>query len=236
MVVHPRVATISRSVRLPAECTCPTAGTAISAARSRNSSTRMGTAMPSSGLRSTDRRHQDQSQDVDVAARVVTVNDGLNIVAPDLTVIIPTRNERDNVEPLLERLTAALGATAAEILFVDDSDDDTPDEIARVGRPLTTSVRLLHRGPDEREGGLSTAVVSGMRAARAPWALVMDAALQPPPEIDPQLFGTARRLPVDLVVGSRYAGHGSSTGLDGGARRGSSRFATRVAKVAFPRR
>jgi len=166
----------------------------------------------------------------------VTVNDDLNFVAPDLTVIIPTRNERANVEPLLERLTAALGATPAEILFVDDSDDDTADEIIRVGRTLRTSVRLLYRSPEQREGGLSTAVVSGLRAARAPWALVMDADLQHPPETVPQLLATARRLSVDLVVASRYAGHGSSTGLDGSTRRNSSRFATRVAKAAFPRR
>ena len=164
------------------------------------------------------------------------MNDDLNIVAPDLTVIIPTRNERANVEPLLERLTAALGATPAEILFVDDSDDDTADEIIRVGRTLHTAVRLLYRSPDQREGGLSTAVVSGLRAARAPWALVMDADLQHPPETVPELFATARRRPVDLVVASRYAGHGCSDGLDGGTRRNSSRFATRVAKAAFPRR
>jgi dolichol-phosphate mannosyltransferase len=166
----------------------------------------------------------------------VTVNDELNIVLPELTVIIPTRNERDNVEPLLERLTVALAGTAAEIIFVDDSDDDTAEEIARVGRRQRMAVRLLHRAPDQRAGGLSTAVVSGMRSARAPWALVMDGDLQHPPEILPQLFGTARRQSVDLVVASRYAGQGSSGGLDGNTRKGSSRFATRVAKVAFPRR
>jgi dolichol-phosphate mannosyltransferase len=167
---------------------------------------------------------------------MVTVNLDLKIVAPELTVIIPTRNESENIRPLLERLGAALAGTAAEILFVDDSDDETPAEVARVGRHMHLPVRLLQRPSGQRDGGLSTAVVSGMRAARAPWALVMDADLQHPPEVVPQLFGTARRQPVDLVVASRYAGHGSSGGLDGGARKGSSRFATRVAKVAFPRR
>lgn len=168
--------------------------------------------------------------------QIITVNDDLNIVWPELTVIIPTRNERENVEPLLDRLSAALAGTAAEIIIVDDSDDETPEEVARVGRRLDLPVRLLRRAPGQRAGGLSTAVVSGMRAARGAWALVMDGDLQHPPEIVPQLFATARRQAVDLVVASRYAGHGSSTGLDGSARKGSSRFATRVAKVAFPRR
>jgi dolichol-phosphate mannosyltransferase len=167
---------------------------------------------------------------------VTTANPDLNLVAPELTVIIPTRNEADNIGPLLERVTAALAGTPAEILFVDDSDDGTAAEVERLGRNLPVAVRVLQRSPDQREGGLSTAVVSGMRLARAPWALVMDADLQHPPEIIPQLFRTASRQSVDLVVASRYAGHGSSGGLDGSARRGSSRFATRVAKLAFPRR
>src|SRR3954452_1558210 len=179
---------------------------------------------------------RNSSQTVNLLSQIVTVNDELNFVAPDLTVIIPTRNEQENIEPLLEGLITSLAGTAAEILFVDDSDDETPLEIARVGKDLRTPVRLLRRDPDQRTGGLSTAVVCGIRAARAPWAIVMDGDLQHPPEVVPQLFATARHQPVDLVVASRYAGHGASTGLDGSARRGSSRFATRVAKAAFPRR
>jgi putative flippase GtrA len=186
------------------------------------------------GLRSNLRRAR--AQDAHREPQAITVNEQLNFVSPELTVIIPTRNEVDNIVPLLDRLSDALAGTPAEILFVDDSDDETAEKIAAVGRDLNLPVRLLRRAQSERAGGLSTAVVSGMRAARAPWALVMDGDLQHPPEVVPQLFATARRQPVDLVVASRYAGHGSSTGLDGGARRGSSRFATRVAKVAFPRR
>ena len=156
--------------------------------------------------------------------------------APKLSVIIPTRNETRNIEPLLDQLRIALGAIPAEIIFVDDSDDDTAEEIDRVGRMMHLPVRLLQRGPDQRVGGLGTAVVSGMKAASAPWALVMDADLQHPPEVVPQLFATAIRQNVDLVVASRYAGHGSSGGLDGSGRRNSSRVATRIAKAAFPRR
>jgi dolichol-phosphate mannosyltransferase len=194
----------------------------------------MDTALSFYGLRPPDLRNQDVV--VDLESQIVTVNGDLNIVSPELTVIVPTRNERANVAPLLGRLGAVLAGTAAEIIVIDDSDDGTGGEVARVGRGMSMSVRLLERRPEQRAGGLSTAVVSGMKAARAPWALVMDADLQHPPEVLPQLFATARRQAVDLVVASRYAGHGSSGGLDGSTRRGSSRFATRVAKVAFPRR
>jgi dolichol-phosphate mannosyltransferase len=169
-------------------------------------------------------------------SEIVAANPDLNHVRPDLTVIIPTRDETENIEPLLDRLLPALAPAAVEVLFVDDSDDDTVAEICRVGRDLEVPVRVLHREPGQRDGGLSTAVIAGMKAARGRWALVMDADLQHPPEIAPQLFLTARRQQVDLVVASRYAGHGNSAGLDGGTRRGSSKFATRITKLAFPRR
>src|SRR5215213_6135892 len=171
-----------------------------------------------------------------VPAPVVTVNPELNFARPDLSVIIPTRNEAENIGPLLGRLLPALSGAAVEIIFVDDSDDDTVAEVTRVGADVRVPVRILHRPVDQRDGGLSTAVIGGMKAARGDWALVMDADLQHPPEVAPRLFETGRRQGVDLVVASRYAGHGSSAGLDNGRRKGNSRFATRVAKAFFPRR
>jgi dolichol-phosphate mannosyltransferase len=187
------------------------------------------------GLRAGIRRNEE----TDVSSTlpgVVTVNETPDDAEPKLSLVIPTRNESKNIAPLLDQLRIALGTIPAEIIFVDDSDDDTPEEIDRVGRKMRLPVRLLQRGPDQRAGGLGTAVVSGMKAASAPWALVMDADLQHPPEVVPQLFATALRQGVDLVVASRYAGHGSSGGLEGAGRKNTSRFATRIAKLTFPRR
>src|SRR5688500_3666000 len=189
---------------------------------------KLGTALSFNSLRPNDQGPRIDEQIVNAELQIVTANEQLNIVPPQLCVIIPTRNEADNVEPLLGRLVAALAGIPAEIIFVDDSDDDTPERVLDEGRGLDLPVRLIRREPGQRSGGLSTAVVSGMQAARAPWVLVMDADLQHPPEVVTQLFAPARRQPVDLVVASRYAGHGSSTGLDGGTRRGSSRLATRI--------
>src|SRR4051812_20589689 len=97
---------------------------------------------------------------------------------PSVSVVVPTRNERDNIEPLLLRLHAALEGTTAEVIFVDDSDDDTPETVGRMSRHYrgtTTTVSLLHRPSEERAGGLSGAVMDGFRAARARWVVVMDA-------------------------------------------------------------
>jgi putative flippase GtrA len=154
-----------------------------------------------------------------------------------LTVIVPTRNEAANVPVLLQRLGAAVADMSAEIIVVDDSDDTTPDMVASHGPSCPVPVRLLHRAPGARKGGLSGAVVAGARHGRGDWVLVMDADLQHPPEVAAMLASTAMRHDVDVVVGTRYAGVGSSAdGLAGVARTATSSSATRLAKSAFPRR
>src|SRR6185312_5327683 len=82
------------------------------------------------------------------------------------TVIVPTRNEAGNVETLLRRLKAGIGDAAAEVLFVDDSDDSTPQAIESAARTVGLPVRLLHRPAGRRQGGLSSAVTAGLRHAR----------------------------------------------------------------------
>src|SRR5690242_17750625 len=77
-----------------------------------------------------------------------------------LSVVVPTRNEAGNVASLVERLQRALDGVAAEICFVDDSDDDTPALLERLERETGGAVRCLFRHGPERAGGLSTAVVA----------------------------------------------------------------------------
>src|SRR4051812_5206035 len=90
--------------------------------------------------------------------------------APWMTVIVPTRNEAGNIEPLLERLAAGCGEVPLEVLFVDDSTDGTPEEIRALARSSGLAVRLLHRVEAARSGGLSGAVIAGLRQARGAWA------------------------------------------------------------------
>src|SRR5690349_22416261 len=97
------------------------------------------------------------------------VLDGVVQNTPDVTIVVPTRDEAENIGPLLDRLTAAAGSRSFEVLFVDDSDDDTPVEVHERGIRSRTPVRLLHRQPGERHGGLGGAVVAGMREARGGW-------------------------------------------------------------------
>src|ERR1700704_6644304 len=81
------------------------------------------------------------------------------------TVVVPTRNEQDGVGVLLERLAESLVDVRAEVLFVDDSNDGTPEAIRESARPAGLPVRLLHRPAGSRRGGLAGAVVAGLKAA-----------------------------------------------------------------------
>ncbi|MEU0400123.1 glycosyltransferase family 2 protein [Streptomyces sp. NPDC006197] len=159
------------------------------------------------------------------------------LVRPRLTLVIPTRNERESVPLLLRALEPAFGGLPVEILFVDDSDDDTPATAARHAPDCRLPVRMIHREGGAREGGLAGAVLAGARRARGEWALVMDADLQHPPEAAAALARTALGHGVDIVVGTRYAGSGSTgDGLDGPVRRLVSRGSTLLTKAVFPRR
>ncbi|BEL08772.1 hypothetical protein Q0Z83_069630 [Actinoplanes sichuanensis] len=153
---------------------------------------------------------------------------------PAVTVVVPTRNEADNVRPLVEQLRDALGATPGEIVFVDDSDDHTPAVITALSESDPDGVRLLHRPKDERTGGLGGAVTAGLAAARAPWVVVMDGDLQHPPTTVPELLAAGQVDQADAVVASRYRTRGRVTGLGGAFRRVVSRASGTLAKLFFP--
>ncbi|MFE4534114.1 glycosyltransferase [Streptomyces scopuliridis] len=150
-----------------------------------------------------------------------------------VTVIIPTFNESANVRELLRQLTDAVPARLpCEVLFVDDSTDDTPEVIASAAQDCPFPVSVIHR--ERPEGGLGGAVVEGLKAAGSDWIVVMDADLQHPPALVPDLVAAGERASADLVVASRYADGGSRAGLAGGYRVAVSRAATWLTKGIFP--
>ena len=124
----------------------------------------------------------------------------INIAAPaaeittGVAVIVPTRHERGNIEGLVERLEAAFPDGAAHVVFVDDSDDDTSNEIERVAHRSRSTVEVIHRRAGERDGGLGGAVLRGLHATPSRWVVVMDGDLQHPPEVAPELVAHGRAL------------------------------------------
>lgn len=155
-------------------------------------------------------------------------------VGTAITVIVPTFNERDNVAELVTRVSTALGGREAEILFVDDSTDDTAAEVERVAAGAVLPVRVIHRS--ENTGGLGGAVMRGLASAAGDVCIVMDGDLQHPPELIPALVSRFEQGDVDVVAASRYVGGGDSRGLGTAVRFGISRAATWITKAMFPRR
>jgi dolichol-phosphate mannosyltransferase len=146
---------------------------------------------------------------------------------PEVSVIVPTINESENLPELLRRITAALGSTPFEVLIVDDnSKDATPAVCTQLAQqyPLKLMVRT------KPANGLSGAVLHGMSAARGTYLCVMDADLQHPPEKLPELLAMLRSGEADFVLGSRYMPGGSTETEWGMFRKFNSRFATFLAR------
>jgi dolichol-phosphate mannosyltransferase len=153
----------------------------------------------------------------------------------DLTVVVPTRNERDNVAPLLRRLESVRPDIRLAVLFIDDSSDGTEDVIHDQATWCSRAVSVIHRPEGERSGGLGGAVKSGLLAARSDLVCVMDADLQHPPELVGALLDQHRSSNADLVVASRYCDQGD-VGDFSASRVALSRGSAIAAKAMFPRR
>lgn len=151
-----------------------------------------------------------------------------------LTLVVPTRNEAGNVEPLVRELQESLSGIDYRVVFVDDSTDETPG-IIRALAEEDERITLIHREGGEREGGLSTAVTTGIEqvSGASEYTCVMDADLQHPPEKVREMLEIARDSNADVVVASRYARGGDYSGLSGPLRRAVSVGSKYLAQVVF---
>ncbi len=154
----------------------------------------------------------------------------------DVTVIVPTRDEEATIDELVERIRRTLGPAGYryEILFVDDSDDRTPEAIAWHEEHGPT-VRLVHRRPGTRAAGPAGALCAGFAAARGRVALCIDADLQHPPELLAPMARVLLDGSGDVVVGTRYLAGGADTGMDSRRRRCAAAAARDLTRLALPR-
>jgi dolichol-phosphate mannosyltransferase len=143
-----------------------------------------------------------------------------------VSVVVPTLNEAENVEPLVRQIVAAAPG-CREIIIVDDGSTDGTQERVRA---LTVEfpVQLLVR--EQPTLGLSGAVIAGARAAAGEIVVVMDADLSHPPAEIPQLLAPLAEGRADMVIGSRYVRGGTTPGWPL-SRRAMSRLA---AAAAYP--
>jgi len=145
-----------------------------------------------------------------------------------LSIIVPTYNEAENIHPLVERINKAIdGSMPYEIIIVDD---DSPDGTAGAVKKMQAKhpVNLISR----KERGLATAVLVGFKKAGGDWFVVMDADLQHPPEILPELMKS--KSEAGIVVGSRYCRGGRINGWNW-RRRLTSHIARLMAWLVVPK-
>ena len=133
-----------------------------------------------------------------------------NVIKPaELSIVVPTYNERDRLGDLSEAMFQAFTAENldGELVIVDDNSPDgtgrLADELAAIHR-----ITVIHRAG---KLGLGTAVVEGFAAASAPVVGVIDADLSHPPRMLPRMLATMRREEADMVIGSRYIPGGGTS-------------------------
>lgn len=153
---------------------------------------------------------------------------------PQLCVIVPTKNEAGNVHMLLTRLEGATRGISTQVIFVDDSTDNTAEVIKEICSLYPLGARVIVRPPDRRTDGLGGAVLEGLKAARATWVCVMDGDLQHPPELIPQLLEHAETAGADMVLASRRSVRSKNKGLNP-ARVLISKSLDILARIMFPK-
>lgn len=129
---------------------------------------------------------------------------------PELSVIVPTYNERENIPLLVHRLRTVLASVNWEVVFVDD---DSPDGTAGAVRQIARSdrrVRLVHR---VGRRGLSSACIEGMLSTASPFVAVMDADLQHDETILPAMLDKLDHEALDIVIATRNSAGGSMGGF-----------------------
>jgi dolichol-phosphate mannosyltransferase len=141
---------------------------------------------------------------------------------PALSVVVPVFNEQDNVGPLVGEIVAALrGRVPFEIVYVDDHSRDGTLAVLRRLKAEVPELRVLHH---VSQSGQSTAVRTGVRAARAPWIATLDGDGQNDPADIPKLLAQRDGAPAEVRL---FAGWRVNR-QDTGSKRWASKWANAI--------
>lgn len=141
---------------------------------------------------------------------------------PDLSVVVPVHNERDNIVPLLTEIVTALrGKVDFEIVYVDDLSRDDTLAVLTAAKTQFPELRVLRH---VTQSGQSTALRTGIKAARGAWIATLDGDGQNDPADIPKLIAMRDGSPsaIKLFAGWRV------NRQDSGSKRWASRWANRI--------
>ncbi len=149
---------------------------------------------------------------------------------PELSIIVPTFNERENIGRLVDLLEACLVGVRWELIVVDDDSPDNTADLVRGLARVNAHIRCVQR---IGRRGLSSACLEGMLASSAPFLAVMDGDLQHDERLLPEMLRQLKEGSYDLVIGSRYMA-GGSIGQWDEMRAKTSRWATSMSRPWVP--
>ena len=127
--------------------------------------------------------------------------------APLLSLVVPTYNEAENIEPFLRRIRGLLDPVLGSRYEVIVMDDNSPDETWKVAAGIQEGYPQLVVLRREQERGLSSAVVRGWQVAGGDILATINADFQHPPELLPKMLELVRAA--DLVLATRLGVAGS---------------------------
>ncbi|MEZ5890479.1 MAG: glycosyltransferase family 2 protein [Xanthobacteraceae bacterium] len=146
--------------------------------------------------------------------------------APEITIVVPTLNERANIPILVARLQRLLAGIHWEVVFVDDNSTDGTAAVARTIGEADSRVRCIRR---IGRRGLAGALLEGMLASQARYVAALDADLQHDESLLVAMVERLRQGDVDLVVASRYMDGKATAGFNPHRAR-ASRWSSMVAR------
>jgi len=140
---------------------------------------------------------------------------------PQLSVVVPVHNERDNVLPLIAEILAALrGVCEFEIVYVDDLSRDDTLAVLSGAKATTPQLRVVRH---LAQSGQSTAIRTGVKAARGEWIATLDGDGQNDPADIPKLLALRDGAPADVKLFAGWRVHRQDSG--------SKRYASRIANA-----
>jgi dolichol-phosphate mannosyltransferase len=132
---------------------------------------------------------------------------------PELSIIVPTYNERANLAPLIDCLAAAMKDIDYEVVIVDDDSPDYTSALARSLAQRNSRVRVIQR---IGRRGLSSAAVEGLLSTSSPYLALIDGDLQHDEKILAHMLAKLKQEDLDIVVGTRNGTGGSMGDFSGG--------------------
>ena len=131
-------------------------------------------------------------------------------MSTDLTIIIPTYNECQNILPVIKAIETALTGNSWQLLFVDDNSPDGTAELIEDISKKKNNIKYIKRIGRK---GRTSACIEGMVSTSTPYMCIMDADLQHDEKLLPEMLTTIKQEDYDLVIGSRYVNSGSTGSL-----------------------